>query len=129
LKWLQKAVPSNQIDVAAYQAFADGEFDVLWDLVRQPNQIDASGFLWLLRAAAAVKLGLQNTPRWEGLMSYYRQPGPSYYHVIGRHLLGLASEKEVLVLATDASRRCEISFYLGAKAQAEGRYEDASDWY
>jgi hypothetical protein len=26
-------------------------------------------------------------------------------------------------------QRCEVSYYIGLKAQSEGRCEDASDWY
>jgi hypothetical protein len=35
----------------------------------------------------------------------------------------------MLALATTIHRKCEISFYLGVRARAEGRFADAVDWF
>src|SRR5262249_29853874 len=76
------------------------------------------------------KLGPHETPRREELVTHYQQPNPQqHYHPIGQYLLGLASERDVWPLATDAEHRCQIAFFFGWKAHAEGRYEEASDWY
>ncbi len=48
---------------------------------------------------------------------------------MGRYLVGLATEAEMLGLAKTPDRRCEVAYYLGVRARAEGRYEDASEWF
>lgn len=48
---------------------------------------------------------------------------------VGRYLCGLASEEDILKLATRPNRRSWISYYIGLRNQSEGRYGDASDWY
>jgi len=130
IDWLRQTVPHEKVTEAAYLAFENGDYEVLWELVQDPSATDPSGFLWLLRAAVSLKLGQHQTPRKEELVNHYQQADPQqHYHLIGRYLLGLASERDVLPLATDAAHRCQIAFFLGWKAHAEGRYEEASDWY
>jgi lipoprotein NlpI len=43
--------------------------------------------------------------------------------------VGLASEEELLAQAKSTQQRCENAYYLGLRAESEGRLEDASDWY
>ncbi len=48
---------------------------------------------------------------------------------VGRYLLGLTSEEEVLALAKQPDEQQELPFFLALKAQAERRHEDAATWY
>jgi hypothetical protein len=48
---------------------------------------------------------------------------------MGQYVMGLASESDVLAVATTAERRCEVAYYLGVRALAEGRPNDAADWF
>ena len=62
--------------------------------------------------------------------TYFSLPGlEEHYGILGKYLLGMETEEGLLELATDDKRRCEYAYFIGFKAQAEGRYEDASDWY
>ncbi len=49
--------------------------------------------------------------------------------MIGRHILGLASEADVLALAAQAHDACEVAFWIGRGAQAKGDLFGASEWY
>jgi tetratricopeptide (TPR) repeat protein len=128
LAWLRPRVPANILNRASMVVFEVKRYELLWDLIEHPEG-DMADFVWVTRAAAAVRTGLAKDPNRGRLLEYYRRPVPGHYHVIGRFLLGLATEDEVLAQATDANRRCEVAFFIGLKAQAEGRYRDASDWY
>lgn len=129
LDWLRKRVPTELINRASMIVFEDQEFDLLWELIEEPKPGDQPDFVWLLRAAASLQLGTGKDPHRDKLERYYHQNTSSPYAVIGRYLMGLASEQDVLAVATDAKKRCEIAYYLGLRAWTEGRYDDASDWY
>jgi len=129
LEWLRQRVPPPMLNPSSMMIFAAREFDLLWDLIEQPEQGSHADYVWLLRAAASARLGPGKDPHQNDLLAYFRGRGERHYHVIGRYLLGLATDSEVLTLATDARKRCESAYYLGWRAQTEGRYEDASDWY
>ncbi len=52
-----------------------------------------------------------------------------YHYLAGRYMLGLTDEKELIVAGATPRERLEIAYCLGLKAQLDGRYGDASDWY
>ena len=128
LAWLRSRIPPDSLNRASMVIFEVGRHELLWDLIERPDG-NMADFVWLMRASAAVRVGVGNDPNRARLFEYYNRSLPGHYHVIGRFLLGLATEREVLDQATDASRRCEIAYFIGVRAQADGRYEDASDWY
>ena len=43
--------------------------------------------------------------------------------------VGLEDQAQVLSLVTQPNRLCEVAYYVGLKAEAEGRIEDAIAWY
>ena len=107
--------------------YQDNAFEELWSLERPGRQY--STFTWLMRAAAAAnKASLGRRHRAE-LLAYYQRPIRDDYHAMGRYLVGLTSESDLLALATTPERRCEIAYYLGVRARAEGRPYDAADWF
>jgi len=137
LEWLRTAVPPDMplaldaVAMAAGGVAGTGEkrYELLWAFIPLKPQHFGADFIWLLRAAVAARLGLSTDPHRDELLKYFGRPAVGPYHQIGRYLLGMISEAEVLSLATDGKKRCEVAYYLGVRAQAEGRYEDASDWY
>jgi tetratricopeptide (TPR) repeat protein len=129
LDWVRKAVPRGRLNELSLPIFWSGADELLWDLVESPEKGPEPDRVWLMRAAAAARRGPESDPHRDTLLQYYGSPGPRYYHQIGRFLLGLATEREVLAVATDPRRRCEVAFYIGLRAKGEGRYADASDWF
>ena len=63
------------------------------------------------------------------LMEQLARPTTEFYDQVAQCLVGLIPEEEVLKKATDKGTRCEVAYYLGVRAQAAGRWEEASDWY
>ncbi len=155
LAWLGSKIPPQMLNAASMIFYRDGESELLWDLIPNPEQGSHADFVWLLRAAASARAGSDKDPHREELLKYYGggsgndgvlarlwsragqlvadKAGPKkpqgHYHQLGRFLVGLATEEEVLALATDPKKRCEIAYYVGLKAQGEKRFSDASDWY
>ncbi|HEY9384093.1 MAG TPA: hypothetical protein VIP80_11335 [Gemmatimonadales bacterium] len=129
LQWMRGAVPPELREPASMIFYREGEGGLLWELIGEPQTGDHGRFVWLMRAAAAVDSGLAGDPHRAQFLAYYGQAGKDAYFVMGRYLLGLATEAEMLGLAKTPDRRCEVAYYLGVRARAEGRYEDASDWF
>ena len=128
LDWVRKTMSRGRLNEFAPSIYMSGVDELLWDLIEKPETGPEPDRAWLLRAAASARLDPKRDPHRPALVQYYDGTGLRHYHTIGRYLLGLASEAEVLALATDPRRRCEVAFYLGLRAKAEGRYTDASDW-
>jgi hypothetical protein len=129
LGWLRKAIPPQMLNFSSMLFYQFKEFDLLWDFIEKPVEDGSAVAVWLVRAAASVKLGQEDDPHREELIKYFEENKDDGYAMMGRYLIGLISEDELLSLASNSKRRCEIPYFLGVRAQAEGRYEDASDWY
>jgi tetratricopeptide (TPR) repeat protein len=129
LQWIGNVVPTPGRNPLSMFAFTNNEFELLWDLPNLPESQDHPEFVWLMRAAASAKIGSDKDPHHDDLVRYYKNASQGPYDVIGRYLIGLATEEQILALAIDPKKRCEIAYYIGLRAQGEGRTEDASDWY
>jgi hypothetical protein len=129
LIWLRGKLGSARADSVSGFAFQEQEYDLLWDLIERPDETEHPEFTWMMRAAISLKQDPGNNHRRETVLEYYSKNRSTHYDAIARYLLGLATQEEVLALATDPDKRCEIAFYLGWRSQAEGRYQESSDWY
>jgi tetratricopeptide (TPR) repeat protein len=126
LNWLGKRVPADARDTAVLVAYDQGENDLVWELIPEPAGKQAD-YIWQLRAAACVKTGCKDP--WRGmLIRHYRQPsGPQ--PAVGPYLVGLVDEATFLSQAKDPGQRSLAAYYVGLRAEAEGRWEEASDWF
>ena len=72
------------------------------------------------------------TPEQLGILEdRYADAGDNsrHYHQYGRFLLGHIPFERLLSLAKAPDKMIEIAYYVGLRAQSEGRLEEASDWY
>lgn len=142
--WLQGAIPAEMRTGAAMMMYGEGEYHLLWELMREPEEGPFRTYAWMLRAAAALErpgdMSATERRRLEehyarGLISrafgrVQRLVGAGdRYDVLGHYLMGRESEGAVLALPGDPGDRCEVAYYLGLKARAEGRGEDAIGWW
>jgi hypothetical protein len=128
LQWMRSQTPMVA-GMAAMALYEEKHYDLLWDLIPTPVPEPHADFVWLMRAAASLQVGPGRDPHRAELEAYYRSRRGGYYDAIGRYLMGMTNEKDVLGLVSAPDSRCEVAYYLGLKAESEGRFADASDWY
>lgn len=125
LNWLKKRVPVTPESPTALFIFSNDEDNLLWSLIKSPDE-----YGWMLRAASSLKKTTHLSERDKKSLSlYFKISKDGFYNSIGSYLLGLLEEDQLLELADTPKKRCEIAYFIGFKAQQEGRFEDASDWY
>jgi hypothetical protein len=106
------------------EAYRSGHESLLWSL---PLQTDER--VWVLRQAMMLRR-IDTDPEHERLLAeHFALPVDSYLHQVGRYLRGAIREEELLVLGEGRDRACTVAYFLGLRAQAEGRYSDALLWY
>ncbi len=125
-EWLRRRADPKIANRLAQVAHRRGAPEVLWS-----SAVDASGAyadrLWLMRAADSLLL--QDAGRRAELRGIFAAPRADFYGTLTRHLLGLAAEEEVFALARTPHQHCTTAYFIGLKAETEGRWADASDWY
>jgi hypothetical protein len=108
-------------------AFAEDRPEMIWAC--EPKGAVDNSCQWLLRAAASLHPGPVTAKYADALRAHYAAPGTEHYYVLGRYLLGMASESDALALRVTSHAAGEVYFYIGYRAQAEHRYADAARWY
>ncbi|HET6268126.1 MAG TPA: hypothetical protein VFG11_10450, partial [Acidobacteriota bacterium] len=126
-EFAKKEIPAEKLDSTSWLMIDSEAYDLLWSLYPKPEDTKHPEWIWLMRAIAAVKTG--DKSHQQELTKYYDQHKTLPEEIQARYLLGMISEKEFLANAKDPRSRSDISYYIGLKAQSEGRYMDASDWY
>ncbi len=129
IETLKKRIPPQMLGFSSMVFFDFNEDDLLWDFIENPAITDGPDFVWLMRAASVVRTGMEKNSHWQELIDYYDDAKDGHYDVIGKYLVGLVSEDEAIALMKDPKKVCEVAYYLGLRAEAEGRYEQASNWY
>jgi hypothetical protein len=126
LKTLYQYIPVAQFGPASNVMYDDGQYDLLWDFSDQIDLNVLGDYVWLLRAASLNETGIFSEDRRQKLMDYYSQHASGHYNMLGRYLMGLISETDLL---REGGPVASTAYYLGVKAKNEGRYVDASDWF
>ena len=131
LKWLEPRIPLQMRNPFSTIAYDQKQDELLWEFLDESitkGDIHAT-FVWLMRAAAYLREPTPNQTHYQLLQDYYSQAPHTHYNVIGRYLLGMDNEDELSALMINPKAVCETAYYVGFKAQTEGRYLDASNWY
>lgn len=130
LEWLKGRMNYSQRNRFSLALFAHKHYALLWDYIQEPDPNQYPEMVWLLRAVAALKEGLAQHPHRDQLLAYYQDQGhASWYDQIGRHMLDMISQDDIIAIAGNHKQAIELGFYLGFKAEAEGRLDEAEDWY
>lgn len=125
MRWLKKVIHPGHFEFSSMFLFGQKDYESIWSFVRSPD-----AFGWTLRAASTLKYdGISDRDRRK-LYQYFALPGLDKIDgSIGKYFLDLVTEEQLLLLAENDENRCVIAYFIGFRAEAEGRYEDASDWY
>ena len=119
LAWVQKRVPEDARPIVQMFAHSYDAGELTWTLESTPRDDATRDYLWLLRALAIARDPALASKRAEALSYFRATTSKSYYVTAARYLLGQADLKDVLALGNTPKRRCELYYYIGARAEAE----------
>ena len=128
LAWLRNLVPPERRNPLSVKAFYTRSYELLWTFIDVPKP-ENEQVVWLMRAAAVAIEPSTRDRHLVDVRKYFDRADGDVYFRIGRYLVGLETLDEMMVVASTPSLRCAAAFYAGVKAEGEGRYEAASDWY
>ena len=111
-----------------HRAFSLQDDGLLWSVASDTTGASAE-YPWLLRAAAALRRGDHGGVHARDLAWHFAAPDRGHDRMLGRFLLGLADESTILGLGGTRAETCEAFYFVGFKAQTEGRCRDAAAWY
>ncbi|HVG60226.1 MAG TPA: hypothetical protein VNA24_16835 [Hyalangium sp.] len=130
LTWLKTRVSGGMLEPLSMFAFRAKASRVLWEVVPDSQgQNEGADYVWLMRAASSLQARDTDAVRQTALRERFGTDRASFYHQLGRYLMGLTSEEEIIATATTPKSKEELPFFLGFKAQVEGRYADTVTWY
>ena len=129
IAWARQSIPPELRVPASFLYYRERQYELNWDLLDDPGPTEDGTFAWLMRAAGALQEERDRDPHREQLLAHFRAAGNDPYSVMGKYLVGLADERQMLALVTSPDRRCEVAYYLGVRARSERRYRDATEWF
>jgi len=131
VRWIRsRPLPEATHQSLSLIVYKQRAFDLLWTLLPEPPSGPFADNFWLLRAASlSLDPKAATAERRKAANEHYRSAGNGRYHELGKFLLGQVDEREVAKLATDPEKASEVSYYLGVKAEGEGRLRDSTAWY
>jgi hypothetical protein len=132
LEWLKTKVPANLWGPLAQMMYEDKEDNLLWDLITEPQPNDYPSCVWAVRSAATLRDKNLSNKYGKTVQDYFSKNSvfnSSECGYIGKYLMGLITEKELLTTATDIRQKCAMTYYIGAKHLFQGDYDGASDWF
>lgn len=127
LEWIRPRIPSDVLSRASRVIYDEGADELLWELIPDPEKLSYPDVVWLTRAASVTRSEVKAHLR--ELRGHYQSSQKSDFDSMGRYLVGLKSEDQLLELAQTAERKAQIAYYVGLKAESEGRISDAIEWY
>jgi hypothetical protein len=126
LQTLHQYIPVGLFGPASNVMYDDGQYDLLWDFSDHIDPNVQGDYVWLLRAATLNEVGIYSEDRRQSLLKYYSEHSSGHYNMLGRYLMSLMSEADLL---RHGGPVASTAYYIGLKAKSEGRYVDASDWF
>lgn len=130
LEWIRSGSFVNAGPSLALLVYDHRAYELLWDLLPEPQPGPLADNFWLQRTASLLlDPKLATGERRNASREHYQAAGHSHYHELGKFLLGQLDEHQAAKLVTDAEKACEVSYYLGLKSETEGHLQDATAWY
>ncbi|MFP4600237.1 MAG: hypothetical protein ACLFVJ_18425 [Persicimonas sp.] len=129
LSWLEEAADGISHGVFAMMAFQEAEYDLVWEYLDDLPGGDTGEATWLFRAAGVLLTDDDDEHRRKKLDEHFAEEGSNWYYRLGRLLWAGEGEEGLIDDARTKKKRCEAAFWIGLKAQLDGDYAAASDWY
>lgn len=128
-RWMDRRIPASKRNYSSMIFYNYVAYSLLWDLIPHPEQGRGTEYVWLMRAAAYIEGADINEAQRQSLLDYYHHADDRHYHRIGKYLLGLIAEDEILDTVLGPKELCETSYFIGLKKLVEGEVYAAADWF
>jgi len=132
LAWIKSNLPNNmtaqQQDMAIAMYYGSGNYELLWELVPDPNTTPHSDATWLLRAAAYTQQAALSADQKRALLDHFAKAGDSWYDQLGKYLLKQIGDDAIMDKELDPHALSEASYYAAVRALSEQHYRQAQRW-
>jgi hypothetical protein len=140
LNYLHAAVPQRMRAPLTIFLFKNGLFELILVCLKDPKGYPQphQEFYWLQRLIAWLALNKSPGDLEKEFVSHYEESlwkkltqknSFDYYHTIGRYLLGMVSQEELLGFVKTPKQRCEFTYYIGLSERLKSNFPDAANWY
>lgn len=129
LKWLEARTPPHLRNMASMLYYNEVAYQLLWDLIPNPDNQEGAEYVWLMRAAAYIEGANLTEQQKNALLSYYNNADNRYYHLLGKYLLGSIDENLVFDTQMGPRKICETAYFIAIRKMVDGDYYAAADWF
>ncbi len=137
-QWLNSQAYPRKEAFFSVVAYRERAYGILWNVI-SPSQTNNPTLVWLMRATHLLTEKGKNDNRWKMLRDYYASAEAEKYvkehpqtrasFEIGRYLVDLTSIQQALSAIKDQKTFIKAAYFLGCKASANLKFEEAADWY
>lgn len=129
--YLQGAISEDKKPLVLMILYKDGLAEELLDLIGDPDKSPSEyrEFAWLQKLIAWQARDKQPGHFSTSFSNHYQQSNSDPYHLIGKFLLGLISQEQLLKKIQTPKQRCEFAYYLGLAERLKGNFSEATQWY
>jgi tetratricopeptide (TPR) repeat protein len=123
-RWLRAHLQAEDVYSVARVLYEQQQHALLWSALPEELAAVADG-VWLLRAADAMRSAAERVSRGEALARHFAAPQGSEPYLLGRYVAALSDEASI----RGVTGRTRAAWALGARAESEGRRDDAVAWF
>ena len=129
--FLQGIVPEDKKPLLLMVLYKNGMSGELLDLIGEPDTYPANHreFIWLQKLMAWQAQNKKPDSLADSFSDHYKKDINDPYHFVGRYLLGLMTQNQLLKKIETPKQRCEFSYYLGLAERLKGNFAGATQWY
>ncbi len=130
IRWLVQntAAPTPQdMDRRISLIYTEGEMELLWSPIGDPQKVGDPDMLWLYRAAAYVQHYPMTRSEFAQLKHHFSKAGNSWHEYLGKYLMGQVDEQDMMNRKLDSQKLFEAIYYVALHQLSEGNYRQAEE--
>jgi hypothetical protein len=130
IRWLTKHTPTptpQDLDRRISLMYTEGEMELLWSPIADPNKVGDPDMLWLYRAAAYVQHYPITGSEITQLKEHFSKAGETWHEYLGKYLMGQVDEQDIMNRELDAQLLFEANYYVALHRLSEDKYREAEE--
>ncbi len=132
LQWFKSNLPRTMTPQQQLMAitlyYGSGNYELLWDLLPDPDSAPHSDDTWLFRAAAYTQHAVLTADQQRALRNHFAGAGDSWYGLLGKYLLKQSGDDAIMDKELEPHALSEASYYAALRALSEHHYRQAQRW-